>query len=203
MSSSPYWAEFTVPHSDLNLSTRPFPAYRLISLALGFVFVVLLVISVWQAWGFVQFTSMARDIRDDEQTARVEAESSGRHAAELKSRLDRPEETAKLNEIGFLNGLIARKELSWTRLFSNLEDMVPESVHLVSLRPDVKDGAVVLSLQIVGRSIADISRFIEALERSPEFENVVVSVEEKGDPAAATDVNVSLTANYFPQREIR
>ena len=193
-----------MPHFDLNLSTRPFPAYRLINLALGLVFVALLVISVWQSWGFVRFSSMARDIRDDEQNARVEAESSGQHAAALKSRLDRPEETAKLNEIGFLNGLIARKDLSWTRLFSNLEDMVPESVHLLGLRPDVKEtGAVVLNFEVVGRSIADISRFIEALERSPEFENVVVSVEQKGVTADTTDVNVTLTANYFPQRETR
>ena len=190
--------------SDLNLSTRPFPAYRVINLALAIVFAVLLVISVWQAYGFIRFSSMARDIRDDEQNVRVEAESLGKHAAELKLRLDRPEATAKLNEIEFLNSLITRKDLSWTRLFSNLEDMVPESVHLVSLRPDVMEGGpVVLYLEVVGRSIADVSRFIEALEQSPEFENVVVSVEQKGEPAVTTDVSITLTANYFPQRETR
>ncbi len=190
--------------SDLNLSTRPFPAYRVINLALAIVFAVLLVISVWQAYGFIRFSSMARDIRDDEQNVRVEAESLGKHAAELKLRLDRPEATAKLNEIEFLNSLITRKDLSWTRLFSNLEDMVPESVHLVSLRPDVMEGGpVVLYLEVVGRSIADVSRFIEALEQSPEFENVVVSVEQKGEPTVTTDVSITLTANYFPQRETR
>ncbi len=190
--------------SDLNLSTRPFPAYRVINVALGVVFVVLLLITVWQAWGFVRFSSMARDIRGDEQNAGVEAESLGKHVAALESRLDRPEAAAKLNEIGFLNGLIARKDLSWTRLFANLEDMVPESVHLISLRPDVMEsGPIVLHLDVVGRSIADVSRFIEALEKSPEFENVVVSVEQKSDPTATTDVNVALTANYFPQRETR
>jgi len=172
--------------------------------AFGVVFVALLVITVWQAYGFVLFSSMARDIRGDEQNARVEAESLEKHVAALESRMDRPEATAKLNEIGFLNGLIARKDLSWTRLFANLEDMVPDSVHLISLRPDVVgSGPVVLHLDVVGRSIADVSRFIEALEKSPEFENVVVSVEQKSDPAATTDVNVALTANYFPQRETR
>jgi len=190
--------------SDLNLSSRPFPAYRLINLALGAVGAVLLVLTVWQAYGFVRFSSMARDIRDDEQDARVEAESSGKRVSDLKSRLDRPEAAAKLSEIGFLNGLIARKDLSWTRLFSNLEDMVPDSVHLVSLRPDVQDGGpVVLNLEVTSRSIADVSRFIEALERSPEFNNVVVSVEQVADPAVTKDVNVTLSANYFPQGETR
>jgi hypothetical protein len=193
-----------VTRSDLNLSTRPFPAYRLINLAFGLIFVILLGITVWQAWGFVRFSSMARDIRGDEQNARVDTESLGKHVEALNSRLDRPEAAAKLSEIGFLNGLIARKDLSWTRLFGNLEDMVPDSVHLISLRPDVVEGgSVVLHLEVVGRSIADVSRFIEALEKSPEFENIVVSVEQKTEPTATTDVNVSLTANYFPQRETR
>ena len=190
--------------SDLNLSTRPFPAYRLINVALLVVFAALLVITVWQAYGFVRFSSLARDIRTDERNVRAEAESLQKQVAALESTLDRPEAAAKLNEIGFINGLIARKDLSWTRLFGNLEDMVPDSVHLVSLRPDVSPGgAVVLHLEAAGRSIADVSRFIEALEKSPEFENVVVSVEQKTEPTVTTDVNITLTANYFPQRETR
>lgn len=196
--------EFIVKHFDLNLSTRPFPAYRVVNLGVAVIFLVLVVITAWQAYGFVQFSSMARAIRDDEENIRVEAESLGKHVAELKSRLDRPEAAAKLDEIGFLNGLIARKSLSWTRLFANLEDMVPDAVHLISLRPDVMaDGPVVLHLEIVGRSIADVSQFIEALEQSPEFEKIVVSVEQKTESSATTDVNVSLTADYFPQRETR
>jgi len=188
---------------DLNLSTKPFPAYRLVNAALFLAFAALLVISVWQGYGFVQFSSMARDIRDTERNTRAEAESLGSHVAALESRLDRPEAAAKLSEIGFLNGLIARKDLSWTRLFANLEEMVPDSVHLVSLRPEIgENGSVTLHLNVVGRSIADVSRFIEALERSPEFEKVIVSIEQK-EPTAATDVNITLTANYFPQRETR
>jgi Tfp pilus assembly protein PilN len=193
-----------VKRSDLNLSTRPFPAYRLVNLALFLVFAALLVLSVWQAYGFVRFSSMARNIRDEERNTRAEAQSLQSHVASLETTLDRPEASAKLNEIGFLNGLIARKNLSWTRLFGNLEEMVPDSVHLISLRPDVaENGSITLHLDVVGRSIADVSRFIEALEKSPEFEKVVVSVEQKEPTAGTSDVNITLTANYFPQRETR
>jgi hypothetical protein len=193
-----------VSRSDLNLATRPFPAYRLINIALAAVIIVLVVISVWQTIGFMRFTSLARDIRTDESNARVEAESLRKHVESLEAILDRPEAASKLSEIGFLNGLIARKELSWTRLFGNLEDMVPDSVHLVSLQPQIgQDGIIHLRLDIVARSIADASQFIEALEKSPEFDKVVVSVEQKSEPAATTDVTIALTANYFPKREVQ
>ena len=82
--------------------------------------------------------------------------------------------------------------------------MVPESVHLVSLTPDVgANDPVVLHINLRGRSIADVSRFVEALERSAVFEKVVVSVEQKSDLGGSTDVELTLTANYYPKRETR
>ena len=92
-----------------------------------------------------------------------------------------------------------------TRLFANLEELVPNTVHLVSLTPDVgTNGAIALNIIVRGRSIADVSQFIEALERSsPVFEKVAVSIEQKSDLGGTTDVELSLTANYYPQKETR
>lgn len=188
---------------DLNLSTRPFPAYRIVNLAMLAVLIVLVLISVWQAYGFVQFSSLAGSIRDEEQNVRVEAESLAKHVTELEGRLDRPEAAAKLSEIAFLNSLIGRRELSWTKMFATLEQIVPETVHLVSLKPEFGDGLVKLRIQIQGRSITDVSNFVKALEQSPVFDKIEVSVEQKHATAQSTDVDVNLTANYFPQRESR
>src|SRR5215831_240075 len=147
---------------DLNLSTRPFPAYRLINIALVLVLVVLAFISVWQAVGFAKYTKMARSIRGQEQETRVEADALGKRVAELESRLDRPEAAAKLSEINFLNLLILRRSLSWTRLFAVLEAMVPDNVHLTNLTPVVgADGGVTLNFGVRARSIGDVKLFLE------------------------------------------
>ena len=84
---------------DLNLSTQPFPAYRITNVALVCLLVVLGVISALQGAGFGRYSRMSRSIRSEEQESRVEAEALGKHVAELESRLDRPESMAKLNEI--------------------------------------------------------------------------------------------------------
>jgi Tfp pilus assembly protein PilN len=201
-----------VAEFDLNLSTRPFPAYRVINLAMLVVLVVLALFSVWQASGFVQFSARARSIRNDEQSARVEAEALGKHLTALEKGLDRPEAAAKLNEIGFLNSLIARRELSWTKMFATLEQMVPEKVHLVSLSPEFRpEGAMMLRIQVQGKSVTDVSNFVHALELSPVFADIKVSVEQKRStapgqgpsPSQGTEHDVNLTANYFPQKESR
>ena len=189
---------------DLNLSTRPFPAYRLISIALGAILVGLLALSAWQAVGFVRFSRLAHGLQPAEVDARVEAESLGKRVAEVESRLDRPEATAKLNEIGFLNHLIAQKNLSWTRLFADLEEMVPNNVHLVGLRPDIAtNGVITLQIDLEARSVADASEFIHRLEKSPVFQNIKVSNEQRLERNESTDIDVKLTAVYLPDKESR
>lgn len=189
---------------DLNLSTRPFPAYRAKNIALVAVLVVLIVLSVVQAAGFVRYSRRARSIRGTEQDLRVDAASLAQRQAELESRLDRPESAAKLNEIGFLNHIILRRDFSWTHLFGILEDMVPDNVHLVSLAPNVGvDGKLTLGLAVKAKSIADVTVFIKRLEQSPVFEGVIVSAEEKKDPAVSSDVDINLTAVYHPERDVK
>jgi len=193
-----------VAELDLNLSTRPFPAYRLINIAFGAILVGLLVLSAWQAVGFIRFSRLSHPLQATEVDARVEAESLGKRVADIESRLDRPEATAKLNEIGFLNHLIARKSLSWTRLFADLEEMVPNNVHLVGLRPDIgTNGVITLQIELQARSIADASEFIHRLEKSPVFQNINVSNEQRLERQESTDIDVKLTAIYLPEKESR
>jgi len=191
-----------VTELDLNLSTRPFPRYRLINTALALALAGLLIISAWQAVGFVRYSRLARRLQPAEIDARVEAESLGKQVAEVESRLDRPEATAKLNEIGFLNHLIARKNLSWTRLFGDLEDLVPNNVHLVGLKPDIgANGVVTLQIELQARSVADASEFIHRLEKSPVFQNITVSNEQRLERNESTDIDLKLAAVYLPERE--
>jgi Tfp pilus assembly protein PilN len=191
-----------VAEFDLNLSTRPFPAYRLINVALAGILTALFVLSVWQTIGFTRFSKLSRAIRAAEIDARIEAETLGKRVAEFESRLDRPEAAAKLNEIGFLNHLIARKNLSWTRLLADLEDLVPNNVHLVSLIPEIgANGGVMLQIDLQGKSITDVSEFIHRLEKSPVFQNVKVSTEQKRQSTALTDFEIRLSVVYYPERE--
>jgi Fimbrial assembly protein (PilN) len=203
---------------DLNLSTQPFPAYRLVNIAIAAAFVVLAVLSVWQASGFVKYSNLARSIRTQEQESRVEATALGKRVAELESHLDRPESAAKLNEIGFLNHLILRKDFSWTKLIAVLEDLVPENVHLTNLTPKLEDGNVTLRLGVRAKSIADVTVFLKKMEESPLFGKVGLTVEERKDQATGTggatiapapreqggspsDIDFTLSVLYYPQKD--
>jgi Tfp pilus assembly protein PilN len=193
---------------DLNLSTRPFPAYQLKTILLMVAAILLAALSAWQVIGFMRFTSLSNQIRGEAREGQIEAEVLSRRVADLDAKLSRPEQMAKLTEIEFFNSIIARKSMSWTRLFATLEEITPETVHLTGLRPDFTDaGEIILHFEVRVRSIPDTAAFIEALQGNPAFTDVILTtqdVKSSGQPgmaAATPGIDVSLTARYHPQRE--
>jgi len=185
---------------NLNLSTRPFPAYRVANLALLLFFVVISGVTVWQVYSFRNYSSLAKNIRDKEKLAREEKGSLTNSLSVLGARLDRPVTKEKLAEIDFLNNLIVRKHFSWTTVFANLEGVIPDNVHLSTVAPEIVKDKVTLHLEIVCRSISDESEFIRRLQASPVFQDVVVSREERKGTGGSGDVGVHMTVTYFPEK---
>jgi Tfp pilus assembly protein PilN len=184
---------------DLNLSTRPFPAYKFKTLLLTVAVVALVGISVWQVYYFAFYSSLSNQIRSEAQSARVDSMVLGRRLADMESKLSRPETVAKLGEIEFLNDIILHKTFSWTRMFATLERLTPDAVHLTTLRPEFipNSSGVLLHIDLRGRSITDITQFMERLQAAPVFDTVRVQSETKVE----NEVEISLSVPYHPERE--
>lgn len=186
---------------NLNLSTRPFPAYRIVNLALLISFVVIAGLTAWQVYSYQMYSDLVKSIQADEKNASVSKDSLDKRMGDFTTRLDRPVTTAKLAEIDFLNNLIIKKHFSWTQVFSNLEHVMPDNVHLTSISPEISKDKVKLQLITMCRTISDESEFIRRLQASPVFQDVVVAREEKkGGVGTNADVQVDMTVSYFPER---
>ncbi len=88
----------------------------------------------------------------------------------LQQVLRRPENAAVLERSLFLNQLLYAKGISWMRLFDDLETVLPYSVRLVSIRPQVTGQNEVLLDMVVGaQSEQPVIDFLMRLEKSPQF----------------------------------
>ena len=76
------------------------------------------------------------------------------------------------------NSLIERRVFSWTRFFSLIEESIPADVRLTSVRPDIADSEMIVRVGVVGRQVADIDVFIEGLEATGNFFEILVQEEE-------------------------
>jgi Tfp pilus assembly protein PilN len=179
---------------DLNLSTKPFKPYRAINLGLFVLLLILGAVSLMQVYSYQRYSAMAASSRAAETVAQAEADDLAASLQELNQKMAKGNATAKLSEVELLNQLLLRKSFSWTRVFANLERIMPDDVRLVSLRPFIDEqGKIGLNMEIRGRSLADATTFLRALEKSEIFTDVALALEEKMD---ANEVQFTLSTYY-------
>lgn len=165
----------------MNLATRPFYNERAVHLFVGLI--AALGIAFFVAGGL----EMARLARDRTETMfRVEQADLVR--AELISRTEQaigkstPDALDALNvDVQEVSELIDRRVFSWTAFFNLLEESLPEDVRVTELRPEIADGAVSVSIGVLGRDLATISDFVQSLERSGDFRDVLTRQAELSD----------------------
>ncbi len=95
----------------------------------------------------------------------------GPQQAKLNATLRRPENAEVLERSLFLNTLIERKAISWTKIFADLEKVMPYNVRLVSVRlPEVDSNNQVLLDMVVGaKEVQPMLDLLRKLEASPQF----------------------------------
>ncbi len=105
--------------------------------------------------------------------SRLEAQSQSlaSERARLEQVLRRPENAVVLERNLFLNELLYAKGISWTRLFDDLEQVLPYNVRLVSIRPQItgQNNQVLLDMVVGAQSEQPVIDFLVRLEQSPRF----------------------------------
>lgn len=173
----------------LNLASQPFHNERLPVLALAAAGLAVLALTVQHALLLRELlpgrTSAAR-----QEVAALEAKSVVLRSEARAPRVARPE-AAKVTEWGLIKDLVDRRAFSWTLLFAQLESVLPEGVHLVTIAPNPRKGELLLDLAAVARSPEDAREFVRRLEGREEFDDVYLREEgERGE--------VRFTMKYLP-----
>lgn len=165
---------------SINLATEPFRRFRPIlvaSMVLAVLLVGLLAVQLYLFW-------LEKD--EGRETALAIAQTQARLNAliaeerRLNEILLRPENAAVLDRSLFLNELLARKGISWTLIFRDLEEVLPHNVKLVQIRPQIQAGAparqeVLLEMVVASESAEPVIELLRALENSPLFGATAVS----------------------------
>ena len=116
-----------------------------------------------------QSAGIRRDIADLNRSIR----SVSAQQASLDALLRKPENAEALERTVFLNQLLYRKGISWTKVFADLGRTLPATAKILTLRPFVnKENKVMLDMTVGAESPAAVIDFMKALESSPLFEAV-------------------------------
>lgn len=121
----------------------------------------------------------------------------------LDQQLQNPAIKAGLARSQYLNQLIDRKSVSWTRLFERLETLMPNDLQLISIRPQKQAGKAGVVMLVGSRTLQPAITFVSHLEAAPDFSTAQVLREGRNPNASQPDtqVRVEIEANYQPDMD--
>ena len=155
---------------ELNLATRPFGHRRLFWVSTSTAALLLFAIGALLAVFYVRNHEPAPQFVQHEARLRAELRALRTEEAELKRKLALPENAQVLERSLFLNQLLHRKGISWTRTFMDLEEIFPPRVRMEQVRPEVTpDNRVFLDMTVGAETPPDFIELMIALENSDIF----------------------------------
>lgn len=158
-----------------NLATRPFYNVRAVQIA------------IWTLAGLVIGITLFNTIRIvtlvmSQQTLGATADAAEREAARLRSeaaRIRAQINPAELQTVASAareaNDLIDQRAFSWTELFTRFEATLPDDVRITAVQPRLEEGRFIVGVAVEARRAEDLDAFIEALEDTGTFHNVLAT----------------------------
>lgn len=164
-----------------NLSTRPFYNERRVHLAVAAVALLVVAFTAWNVTRLVTLSSRRTELRTQIETDERTAADLRRHASLLEKSVDNAALAVVAASAREANAIIDGRTFSWTTFFNRLEDTLPPSVMLSSVSPGIEGGEVVVNMVVIARRAEDVADFIEKLEASGAFKNVLNVNDTVGD----------------------
>jgi type IV pilus assembly protein PilN len=160
---------------SINLASEPFRRVRPMLAAGGLA--ALLLTGLLGFLIALSVTEKGQAAQSRQTIARLEAQlrTLSSQQAQLESVLRKPENAEVLDRSLFLNSLLYAKGISWTRLFDDLEKVLPYNVRLIQVRPQVNSQNQISLEMVVGADSSEpVIRMLTLLERSPQFGETLI-----------------------------
>jgi type IV pilus assembly protein PilN len=150
--------------------------------------------------------SHTRDINQKIAVVKQEIASLDAEKAQAQAILNQPQNREVADQSQFLNQLFVRKSLSWTRVFTEMEKLMPPNIHVVSMKPEFnRDNQLVLHVVVTTPARDKAVELVKRMEKSPHFRTPQVEAENAvGEGAAGPmggNIQFEIAAVYVPFAE--
>jgi Tfp pilus assembly protein PilN len=187
-----------MPYHDLNLASRPYRNYRVFLLCMG----ALYLLTIGITWINAGRIARKLTLTGETQTRIRNLEDQIAALKKENARVSTVLGAINFKKIGTaadeMNGLIAQRAFSWSRILGTLEHVMPEDVRLTFLGTSAdKSGTIVLRLSCLSTGRDGMVRTVEALQVEPMLTDVLplnFSDQEAGGPMG---VKFDIEARYI------
>ncbi len=192
---------------DINLASQPYEAARFYRRRVGAVVAALAIVTALLVGYIAYQRAQSRGI--NKQLAEVRREINGLDFEDAQARalLNKPANRDIADQSEFLNELFARKALSWTRVFTEMEKIVPPNLHVVSMKPEyTKTNDLMLHVVVATDSRDRAIELVRRMEKSTHFRQAQVVAENvtansSDQSAGPGNIQFDIAAIYIPNAQ--
>jgi hypothetical protein len=167
------------PRLNINLASAPFRKDRALLTGAAVLAGVLTLLLVFLSVLVVKERDAARTSRAGMEALQQQLRKLSAEEASLQAELRKPANASVLDKSAFVNTLLARKGISWTRLFADLQEVFPYNVRLVSVRPFItQDNRIQLEMVVASQQPEPVIQLFRRLESASIFNNTQVQAEQ-------------------------
>lgn len=123
-----------LPAADVNLASQPFKNERVQNAAWGLACLALTLVLLVLTIAFFRARAQAADISRGIETQRTTLARLDGEGSRFSAVLAKPDNADVFSRNVFLNEVIARRAVSWTLVFRDLEHLLPTNVKLIGVR---------------------------------------------------------------------
>jgi Tfp pilus assembly protein PilN len=184
---------------DINLASRPYiDARRFYSNWLALLVPLFLLAAALVGFA-VHAVVSSREVAAGVRKVQNEIAALDAQRARAQEVMDRPENRDTRTKSQFLNQAIARKAFSWTRVFEELERLMPARAHVISIRPEMKNDEMRLMLTVAGDTRDSAIELLRKMEASESFRQPqLISEDLRQTTSGGSQVEIQISAKYVP-----
>ena len=164
-----------------NLSTRPFYNERAVHMTIAVAAIIVLGLTAVNVFRMVTLSRQNTELSSRINSDHADADGLSKMATDILRRIDKDELQLVVDSAREANALIDQRTFSWTAFFNRIEATMPPDVMLSAVRPTVRDGVTRVSMTVIARRAEDIDEFMEKLEATGAFDEVVPSQQDRTD----------------------
>jgi hypothetical protein len=165
-----------------NLSTRPFYNIRAVQAALGALAAFVILFTMFNVISLLQLAASQRSLGARAVQAQNDATKLRGDAAKVRAQVDAKELEVVSAAAREAKSIIEMRAFSWTDLLAQFEKTLPENVRITAVQPRLeKDGRFIIGMRVEARQIGDLEKFLDELEMTGSFHNVLTTDEQATD----------------------
>jgi type IV pilus assembly protein PilN len=181
----------------LNLATKPLETHRRFFVFSGATGALAFIIFLALAWHVhsVRKADAAFRLQSDSVLHRIDTLTAERE--ELERFFSEPINDQLHDRATFVNTLLDARSFNWTRMFMDLERILPGGVRVLSIEPKQVNGQAAVRLTVGAASEEDQQKFLRALEQSGAFSHLqLTNVHAPHQDSTGDQVILELTVIY-------